>query len=140
MSKRSGSRTANVNAAIWLIGLGILWLTDLWWPGILILIGLSMLVNATQRTRDDEEPEIITKTAPLSEEKTPAEAPEEVPWAEDEAETPSFVQAKQFRGDPLLLPENCPSCGGPVAQNAHKVEWMGQHTARCPFCDTVLTL
>src|SRR5687768_7558421 len=27
--------------AIWLIGLGILFLTDLFWPGILVLLGIS---------------------------------------------------------------------------------------------------
>jgi hypothetical protein len=30
------------------------------------------------------------------------------------------------------LPENCPSCGGPL--DAAKIKWSGETTALCPFC------
>ncbi len=39
----------NVIAAVWLIGLGILFMIGYIWPGILILIGITMIVNATMR-------------------------------------------------------------------------------------------
>ncbi|MEM5774402.1 MAG: hypothetical protein AAGU05_05315, partial [Anaerolineaceae bacterium] len=66
MGKNYSSRTSNLNAAIWLIGLGILWLTGLWWPGILIVAGVSMLVQAVLRNSETADaPEVIT-TAPVS--------------------------------------------------------------------------
>ena len=30
---------------VWLIGLGFLFLHGWWWPGILILVGISMLIG-----------------------------------------------------------------------------------------------
>jgi len=41
-------------AAIWLIGLGILFLTELFWPGILVLIGISSYVDKAARGKRDE--------------------------------------------------------------------------------------
>jgi hypothetical protein len=35
----------NVIAFIWLIGLGILILLDFFWPGILVVIGISMVAR-----------------------------------------------------------------------------------------------
>ncbi len=35
----------SAQAGIWLIGIGILALTDFWWPGIMFLIGFSMLIG-----------------------------------------------------------------------------------------------
>ena len=34
-----------ISAAVFIIGLGILWLLDWFWPGILILIGLMVLIG-----------------------------------------------------------------------------------------------
>ncbi|NLE51217.1 MAG: hypothetical protein GX613_07400 [Chloroflexi bacterium] len=34
-----------VKGAIWLVGIGVIALLDVWWPGILILIGVSMLAE-----------------------------------------------------------------------------------------------
>jgi hypothetical protein len=40
------SQQANaVTAGIWLIGLGILFATRFWWPGFLILIAITMIVQ-----------------------------------------------------------------------------------------------
>lgn len=50
----------NVIAAVWLIGLGLLFMVDYIWPGILILIGITMIVNATMH----EEPTVLPPTAP----------------------------------------------------------------------------
>ncbi len=142
MNRKFSSRASNLNAAIWLIGLGILWLTGLWWPGILILVGVSMLVQALVRNQAGDEPEVITTTtAPLSDEpKAPAEPANPDVWADEKAETPSFIEKDQLKGNPAVLPEKCPACGGPIGENAHKVVWMGEHTARCPFCDTVINV
>jgi uncharacterized membrane protein YvbJ len=35
-----------ISFAVFLIGLGILWLFDFFWPGILILIGLMIIIGA----------------------------------------------------------------------------------------------
>jgi hypothetical protein len=137
MNRRNRSRMGNLNAAVWLIGIGILWLTNLWWPGILIVIGVSMLVQALVHGAAAEPPAISPLRAV-----PPVEAvPEKVdsPW-DDVAETPAFIQENEPVKNIALLPSKCPACGGPVADNAHKVEWMGEHSARCPFCNTVLTL
>jgi hypothetical protein len=34
-------RASSISGGIFLIGLGVLFLTDWWWPGILVVIGLS---------------------------------------------------------------------------------------------------
>jgi len=34
-----------ISGGVFLIGLGILWYFDLWWPGILVLIGLMIVVG-----------------------------------------------------------------------------------------------
>ena len=43
---RFGGRPKALSSAIWLIGIGVLMLTGDWWPGILVLVGLSMVVEA----------------------------------------------------------------------------------------------
>lgn len=146
MNNRYRSRTANVNAAVWLIGLGILWLTNLWWPGILILVGLSMLVQVLVSSGIDKEPAVIPSIEPApasaSTEKAEnsSETEKEDVWRDDKAEIPAFIQQKKLEGDASRLPQKCPACGGPIAENAHNVEWLGDHTARCPFCSTVISL
>lgn len=45
----SGHGLGKLSGAVWLIGLGILFLTKAWWPGILLLIGLSGFMGDSQR-------------------------------------------------------------------------------------------
>ena len=40
---------AGIQSAVWLIGIAILFILDIFWPGILILIGLSMLAGGLVR-------------------------------------------------------------------------------------------
>ena len=145
MYRRNRSRAANVNAAVWLIGLGILWITNLWWPGILILIGISMLVQVLVRS-SAVEPAIAPPpaTTPMKEAVLVEEPKKDTAWESEKAETPAFIQSEDpgttTAHNEILLPKVCPVCGGPVAENAHKVEWLGEKTARCPFCNAVLNL
>ena len=143
MSRRSYRQRTNINAAVWLIGLGILWLTDLWWPGILILIGISMLVQVTVSGEEVPDTPPVVSPKPKSEkpDEPAADKKENDIWAEekDTEETPVFMQ-QPVQKDTSRLPEKCPACGGPVAENAHQVEWLGADTAKCPFCNTVLNL
>ncbi len=40
--------------AIWLIGLGVLWLTGFIWPGVLVLVGITAFVEEDRRGRRTE--------------------------------------------------------------------------------------
>lgn len=40
---------AGLQGALWLVGIGVIALLDIWWPGILILIGISMLVGTIEK-------------------------------------------------------------------------------------------
>jgi hypothetical protein len=40
---------AGIQSAVWLIGIAVLFTFDIFWPGILILIGLSMVAGALVR-------------------------------------------------------------------------------------------
>ena len=139
--KTSRGRTGNIYVAVWLIGLGILWLTDMWWPGILVLIGVSMLVRALVPGAAEVEAPAPTPAAPAVEPvpAAPAAEAEEI-WAEDEDEEPAFISKPAAQTHTGHLPANCPNCGAPLAENAHKVEWSGANTAKCPFCEATLNL
>jgi hypothetical protein len=41
-----GGMWGAVSAGVFIIGLGILWLLDIFWPGILFLIGLMIFIGA----------------------------------------------------------------------------------------------
>ncbi len=42
-------RANAVTGGIWLLGLGILFATDFWWPGILVLAGIATIVQGSAR-------------------------------------------------------------------------------------------
>jgi hypothetical protein len=120
----------SLQTGIWLIGLGILWMFDMWWPGILILIGASMMVRALV-----PEPEQPAKTISP----TPAAAPvAEAAPVEEAVKAARVEDPLPPAGTPSMpvdrLPKICPACGGPVIENAHKVEWHNAGEAVCPFC------
>src|SRR5271169_6906309 len=51
MTNRSAKRKLagpwrNLHAAVWLIGLAVLAWQGWWWPGILVLVGLSLVLEA----------------------------------------------------------------------------------------------
>ncbi len=88
----------NLHAAVWLIGLAILAWTGRWWPGILVLVAISMVVEgllmqfAPQAFEKDEQ--VLTQS-PLT---TPP--------------SPSTPSVPKHRLE--LLPSVCPNCGGPI--------------------------
>ena len=47
-------RTKEITGAIWLIGLGVLFLTHTFWPGILVLAGLTAYLQEPARGRQQE--------------------------------------------------------------------------------------
>lgn len=118
----------NVIAGIWLIGLGILFLFNFIWPGVLILIGLSMIATAVMPVEKREMPAVPPPPAPGQ--PTPAVQPE----APGEPLPPVLAEKADLLYKQSLLPETCPACGGPVKLNAHQVVWNDDETAVCPFC------
>lgn len=109
-----------VHGAIWLIGLAILAWRDWWWPGILVLVAISILLEAAIR-------QIPGATAP----KTPAEKPaEQLPAAP--------VQEPEAGPDLSRLPEKCQECGAPI--QADKVTWTSAVTANCSYCGAALKM
>ena len=114
---------SNLHVALWLIGLAILAWRGWWWPGILILVGLSMILEA-----------IIKQLAPQAFE------PEQPPVPAPQAVTPPVpaspaapVQAAPIPAQPVdLLPTTCSRCGGPIRD--HEVKWTGPRSANCPYC------
>jgi hypothetical protein len=122
----------NIHTAVWLIGLAILFWKGWWWPGILILVGISALVEGVIQAAVPEavgpqpEPEAIR--------------PESKPEEKARVPAPSVAAASapepEFRYD--LLPAKCPGCGAPV--RGHEVEWTGPQSADCQYCGTNLPM
>jgi len=120
----------NLHGAIWLIGLGYLFITGNWFPGILWLIGVSMILEA-----------VLMMAVPDAYEEEPKEAkPEPTPGPavmENNISVPA--PAPQVEARPYAsLPSNCPRCGAPA--RGHEVIWHGSHSADCAFCGASLPL
>ena len=140
----------NVIAAVWLIGLGLLFMVNYIWPGILILIGITMIVNATMH----EEPTVMPPTDTLRQAQGKALDPLAEPVEARVAE-PSTSTTTTALGESLpavlaseaerlylasKLPENCPACGAPMRANAKKLTWHEDNSLSCGFCGYRLTI
>lgn len=141
----------NVIAAVWLIGLGLLFMVNYIWPGILILIGITMIVNATMH----EEPTVMPPTDDtLRQAQRTAPNPLAEP-VEARVADPSTSTATAALGESLpavlaseaerlylvsKLPENCPACGAPMRANAEKLTWHEDNSLSCGFCGYRLTI
>jgi hypothetical protein len=94
-----------IQSAIWLIGLAILAWKGWWWPGILVLMAVSGLVQAGIQlylSRQSQTQQEISQAKDLDKE----------------------------RGE--WLPSICPACGAPLSVST--VNWTGPATADCPYC------
>lgn len=96
---------AQVQTAVWLVGLAILAWQGWWWPGILVLIAISGLTQAVLRG-------MITRG-----ETAKQQTSEEIRLAREQAE---------------WLPALCPNCGGSLSVSS--VNWTSPSTADCPYC------
>jgi hypothetical protein len=130
MSKRAQKKELvgpwrNLHAAVWLIGLAILFWKGWFWPGIIVLIAISMALEgilmavAPHAFQEEEKPE------PLS------SAPQPFPAVPAPEPAPAIHRAD-------LLPSNCPKCGAPA--RGHEVKWTGPQSADCPYCGTNLPM
>jgi hypothetical protein len=115
----------NLHFAVWLIGLAILAWRDWWWPGILILVAISVLLEA-----------LIMRIAPHAfvEEKQPT--PTGTTSTEAPASPSPTPPAVEHQAN--LLPPICPRCGGPI--RGHEVKWTGAQSADCPYCGANLPM
>ncbi|NMB55828.1 MAG: hypothetical protein GYA15_14125 [Leptolinea sp.] len=117
----------SVHAALWLIGLAIIAWQGWWWPGILVLVALSVLFEAVIKKIAPDAFVIVKK----DEENKSFEFSPPNP-------DPSVKSTAQpvHRAD--LLPTNCPKCGAPT--RSHEVIWTGAQSADCPFCGSNLPM
>ncbi len=127
----------NLLAAIWLIGLGILFWVGYIWPGILILIGLSMIVSVYSKEEQSSATPLAAPVPPK-----PAEHPEVQSAAPVVEESLPAVLAPE--GERLFLasrlPEKCPACNAPMKANAEKLEWHADKSFTCMFCGFRVTV
>ncbi len=99
-----------IQSAIWLVGLAVLFYTGNLWPGILILVAVSGLFQAAAG-------------AYLS--------------RQEEAQTQTTRAAELEQARTSWLPAVCPKCGAPIS--AKSVHWTGPASADCPYCTANLT-
>ena len=119
-----------VHALIWLLGLALLAWSGRWWPGILVLIALSLVVEAVGRRRA---PQAIQDSAPQ-----PSEPAPQISTPATSGTGSSGPLAPEAIGREAWLPTTCPRCGGPT--RANEVRWTGAASADCPFCGSNLPL
>ncbi len=117
----------SIHAAVWLIGLAILFWTGDWWPGILVLIAISAIVEALIRRYVPGAVEV--------EEAAGSAATLPVASASPDA-APAQPAPREHRLE--LLPSICPGCGGPI--RGHEVKWTGVQSADCPYCGVNLPM
>lgn len=106
-----------IHTAIWLIGIAILAWRGWWWPGILVLVALSVLLEGFVRARYPQQSEEVAESIPSVNPVTSAALP--VPAAPPTTETEKPTNR---------YPARCPSCGAPV-----KIQTT-QSTGECAYC------
>lgn len=112
----------SLHGAIWMIGLAILFWRDWWWPGILVLVGISMAIEG-----------ILMQFAPQAFEK-----PEQAEPIPPTSAAPVQAISPTLEHRLELLPAACPRCGGPI--RGHEVKWTGPQSADCPYCGANLPM
>jgi hypothetical protein len=118
----------SLHAAVWLIGLAILFWTNWWWPGILVLVAISGIIEALIKRYipsavETEEPALSPSSPPVTSAPPPTAIPQPPATREHRLE---------------LLPSICPGCGGPI--RGHEVRWTGAQSADCPYCGVNLPM
>jgi hypothetical protein len=117
----------SMQAVIWLLGLAVIAWQDWWWPGILILVAISVLYEAVIKR---VAPDAFVKEPRSDDFSTPIQQPvERVLTKSEPAET-------YHRTD--LLPTNCPRCGAPT--RGHDLHWTGSQSANCSYCGSNLPM
>ena len=118
----------NLHAAVWLIGLAILAWQGWWWPGILVLVAISLIIEA-----------VLMRYAPqaFAKPETPPQRLPPVPPA-PAAPAPAAPAPQVTEHSYERLPSTCAKCGGPI--RGHEVKWTGPQSADCPYCGANIQL
>jgi hypothetical protein len=129
----------SIHGAVWLIGLAILFWKGWWWPGILVLIAISGVVEAVFRSTipgavTEIEPDSLPQGDAVSD--ISSSAPESVKPVAQTTVDANVAANGVHRSD--LLPSTCPTCGAPVSGDA--VRWTGPRSADCPYCGANLPM
>jgi hypothetical protein len=114
----------NLHGAVWLLGLAILAWQNWWWPGILVLVALNLVLDA-----------VLMRVAPQAFEKVQPPLSQSA-LTRSSVPSSSAPPASEHRFD--LLPTVCPRCGGPI--RGHEVKWTGFLSADCPYCGANLPM
>jgi hypothetical protein len=115
-----------------MIGLGVLFLTGDWWPGIMIVIGVSMVAGTlTTAVFAFSEPPVLAASRPEPHPAPPPPQPsniarvETIPVKPAAAPTPVSVR----------LPDICPYCGAPPRSLPNRSD----NPNACPYCGADLS-
>ena len=111
----------SLHGAVWLIGLAVLIWQGWMWPGILVLMALSMLIEA-----------LLMRFAPRAFEQAQPTAFE----PPTTSSLPTSAAMSEHRAD--LLPSSCPKCGAPI--RGDEVKWTGAQSADCSYCGANLSI
>lgn len=120
----------SIHAVIWLLGLAVIAWQGWWWPGILVLVAISVLFEAFAKKVDPGAVRTNTKDDDRAIPPEPTRMPSSV-VTEKKQDDVTYHRAD-------LLPTNCPKCGGPT--RGTDVFWTGPQSADCPFCGTNLPM
>lgn len=135
--KTSGWR--GLTGLIWPLGLAILFITGAWWPGILILVGLSMVADTVGRVAfaatSAAEPETGCAHKPSF---APPNQPGPPPVARSAVAPVWPAEPPPATFDLRGLPNTCPQCGGPLSPKTTRP--VSANLAECPWCASRLPL
>ena len=120
----------NLHGAVWLIGLAILAWQGWWWPGILVLVAISMLLEGALM---QFAPHAFVDEAPAASAPAPAASAPAPAASAPPAPAPATPEHRLE-----LLPAVCPNCGGPI--RGQEVRWTGPQSADCPYCGANLPI
>ena len=141
----------SIRSVVWMLGLAYLFWRGNWWPGILVLVGISMLLDivlksvfaATSSANPYDEDEF---SPPMRSDEMDDESlsPDPIPSTNNnrmqrldpDPIPPAKNLSREYRVD--LLPPSCPNCGAPISQK--EVEFVGIKTAKCGFCGSNFSL
>lgn len=131
VGRRIGKRGDPFGGAIWMIGIGIMMLWGHWWPGILVLIGISMVLGAFWNAPEAREMSDTPRSYMPPETPAPTQTPSQ---PVEFNRVPSIPRPAPVTSQPRieLLPASCPRCGAPV--RSPDVKWRGENFAACAYC------
>ncbi len=129
--RRAFAPWRRLQGLLWLAGIIFFIYTGRFWPGILILLLLSLMLQGA-----------FLLLAPRQQYDQPEDFPQASQIPSQPAQTaqpmaqPAPTPAPQHRLE--LLPEVCPKCGAPI--RGHEVKWTGDQSADCPYCGANLPM